>query len=315
MATMAAASSAAASASPSVTITRISLTIHSFATSTAGVFTSTSTTTCSIGVGVARSGDTRRSARFSSATQFRRKQRSSVAMGLRASIFRAVDGLAESSRENERLARNSGGKPIGAANAAAPGFASAPTATSKSEDDFISATSICQPSVSLTDWLNITAEEAKALVTAMAASIVFRFVAELRFIPSLSMYPTLHVGDRIVAEKLSYYFRKPQVDDVVIFAAPPALKAQGYGTDEVFVKRVVATEGDLVEVKSGWLYVNGTPREEQYLLERPSYHMERQCIPSGHVFVMGDNRNNSCDSHMWGPLATKYIMGRSVFVY
>ena len=157
-------------------------------------------------------------------------------------------------------------------------------------------------------------ENAQILVIALVLALIIRlFVAEPRYIPSDSMVPTLEIGDRLVVEKVSYHLRPPTTGDIVVFVPPAQLLEYGYAPDKAFIKRVIGTPGDVVQVHEGLVYVNGQPLTEPYIAEAPEYEMPPVQVPQNQVFVMGDNRNNSNDSHIWGFLPQQNVIGRAVF--
>jgi signal peptidase I len=139
-------------------------------------------------------------------------------------------------------------------------------------------------------------------------------VAESFFIPSGSMEPTLQVGDRLIVDKLSYRFNHPKRGDVVVFSANDQTSAEcGLPQDShyYFIKRVIGLPGEKIEVKKGAVYVNDRPLRENYLADKPHYQWGPKTVPQQSYLVLGDNRNNSCDSHYWGFVSRDRILGRA----
>lgn len=162
-------------------------------------------------------------------------------------------------------------------------------------------------------WQSIT-ENTLTMVVAIAIALVIRvFVAEPRYIPSESMYPTLTTGDRLIVEKVSYKFHPVNRGDIIVFQPPQQLQVQGYQANQAFIKRAIATSGETVKVEDGIVYVNEQPLKENYIAQMPNYKLISVTVPQGKLFVMGDNRNNSNDSHIWGFLPQNNIIGRAVF--
>lgn len=159
-----------------------------------------------------------------------------------------------------------------------------------------------------------TKENLVILAIALGLSLLIRtLIAEPRFIPSDSMFPTLEIGDRLVIEKVSYYFRPPQFGDIIVFNPPSQLQEIGYAADQAFIKRVIGQPGQVVAVKNGQVYVDHQPLFERYIAEEPNYQLLPVKVPENSYFVMGDNRNDSNDSHVWGFLPKENIIGRAVF--
>lgn len=155
-------------------------------------------------------------------------------------------------------------------------------------------------------------ENIRLVVIALIIAVAVRlFVAEPRFIPSPSMVPTLAVGDRLLVEKVSYRFHEPHKGDIVVFEPPPQLQEYGYTASQAFIKRVVGLPGQTVQITQGRVYVDGQPLAEDYILEAPAYEMPPVEVPDDSLFVMGDNRNDSNDSHVWGFLPAQNVIGRA----
>ncbi len=153
---------------------------------------------------------------------------------------------------------------------------------------------------------------ARLVTIAVAIAVVIRlFIAEPRFIPSNSMDPTLHIGDRLLIDKVSYRFHPPHYEDIVVFEPPPQLQAIGYRREQAFIKRVIGLPGDTVAVHQGQVYRNNQPLAETYILAVPTYEMPSVTVPDGALFVMGDNRNDSNDSHVWGFLPSQNVIGHA----
>jgi signal peptidase I len=158
--------------------------------------------------------------------------------------------------------------------------------------------------------LRVTLEVAAIVVVAFAAAMVIQaFVVKPFTIHQTSMRPTLADGDRVLLNRLSYSFRDPEAGDVIVFHSP-------LDAGEDLVKRIVAVGGDTVLITGGDLYVNGVAVDEPYLLE-PDFAgvYPETLIPDGQVFVLGDNRDESGDSRLFGPIDTDSIIGCAFAVY
>ncbi|MEM6451399.1 MAG: signal peptidase I [Cyanobacteria bacterium P01_D01_bin.105] len=133
-------------------------------------------------------------------------------------------------------------------------------------------------------------------------------------VPSESMVPTLQVNDRIFVDRKQYY--RPDFEDIVVFEAPPAAREKIQADPgDLFVKRVVGVPGQTVEVREGHLWIDHEPISESYVTTYTGYEWGPQTVPADHYFVLGDNRNASADSHVWGFLPLKYIVGEAYKIY
>lgn len=174
-------------------------------------------------------------------------------------------------------------------------------------------------------------EYTEAIITALILALVIRaYIIQAFKIPSGSMIPTLLIGDHILVNKFLYgtkipftdkkilMFRKPEKGDIIVFKYPE-------NPQKDFIKRVVATEGDVIEERNKIVYING-----QAVIESYAHHYDSSLrlngldprdnfgpivVPKDKVFVMGDNRDQSYDSRYWGFVDLKEIRGKALIIY
>jgi len=177
---------------------------------------------------------------------------------------------------------------------------------------------------------SVAREYAEALLVALFLALFIRsFMVQAFKIPSGSMLPTLQIGDHILVSKLAYGLRlpypfekvlvswsQPHRGDIVVFVFPR-------DRDKDFIKRVVAVEGDTVEVRHKQLYINGEKVEDSHAYFAEGYrekpdsrdNLSPRTVPPRHLFVMGDNRDHSHDSRFWGFVSLDEVKGKALVIY
>jgi signal peptidase I len=144
------------------------------------------------------------------------------------------------------------------------------------------------------------------LIAGMLFLAVNLFTARIR-VEGGSMEPSLHDGEFVVINRLAYRWNDPQRGEIIVFRFP-------LDPERRFIKRIIGLPGDTVTVNEGEVLVNNLPLQEPYVSAPPRYD-GTWTVEDGHVFVLGDNRNNSSDSQNWGSLRTEEIIGKAIIVY
>ncbi len=154
-------------------------------------------------------------------------------------------------------------------------------------------------------WQEVTSGVQTLVSAAVYATLIVTFVVQVARVDGLSMAPTLEDHDRLIVNKLVYEFGDPRPGDIVMLYYP-------LNPEKMFVKRVIAKEGDTVRIVDGRVYVNDIPLHDDYVPAEFRSHDDwgPQVVQQGYYFVMGDHRNNSSDSRHWGPVPKKYIVGK-----
>jgi signal peptidase I len=147
----------------------------------------------------------------------------------------------------------------------------------------------------------------ETLVLSVALFLGINAVTARVLVEGFSMRPTLDNGEYVLVNKMAYRSSLPEYGDIVVFHFP-------VDPDQDFIKRVIGLPGDEIAISDGKVVVNGFSLTEPYIAASPLY-AGKWTVPAGHIFVLGDNRNNSSDSHSWGPVPMENVVGKAIVVY
>lgn len=147
-----------------------------------------------------------------------------------------------------------------------------------------------------------------AVLTCVLVLFIRPMVLDSDIITSNSMRPTLRVGDRVFTNKLAYRKGMPGRGDIITFRFPSCTVGDA---EDILIKRVIGVAGDTIEVRNAAVYRNGKRLDESYIKEAIQYEKPAILVPQGQLFVLGDNRNVSDDSHIWGVLDGRRVIGKA----
>lgn len=164
-----------------------------------------------------------------------------------------------------------------------------------------------QPKSKRSSCMGFVVDTVETILLAVILFLVINALSARVRVENISMKPTLQPGEFLLVNRVAYKIGEPEIGDIIVFHAP--------GTSDLdYIKRVIGLPGDKVRISEGVVYVNEQPLYEPYIADPPRYNGEWD-VPPGELFVLGDNRNNSSDSHMWGFVPYEDIVGRALIIY
>jgi signal peptidase I len=164
-----------------------------------------------------------------------------------------------------------------------------------------------QPVEEKTNWKRFALDMLETVVLAIVLFVGINLISARVRVDGYSMRPTLDDGEFVLVSKLSYFWGEVERGDIVVFHFP-------LNPDEELIKRVIGLPGDTVWVREGVVYVNDQLVVEPYIAQTPLYN-GNWLVEDDHLFVLGDNRNNSNDSKDWGLLPMENLVGKAVLIY
>ncbi len=156
-------------------------------------------------------------------------------------------------------------------------------------------------------WKRFLLDILETLVLSVVLFLAINAVSARVRVDGFSMLPTLHNGEFVLVNRLAYRFGQSERGDIIVFRFPVNPK-------EDLIKRVIGLPGEDIVITDGHVYVNGALLVEGYIAASPKY-VGNWNVPEDHLFVLGDNRNDSSDSHSWGLVPLENVVGKAVLVY
>jgi signal peptidase I len=178
----------------------------------------------------------------------------------------------------------------------------APSATSWSGD------SAPKPADSGSNWGPVLRELIETVVLTLVIFLLVRTVVQNFRVEGMSMEPNFHDGQFLLINKLSYRLGEPQRGDVIVFRYP-------LDPSRDFIKRVIGLPGETVEIRNGQIVINNQPISDPATVNSAAYNLAPITLGPDELFVLGDNRPNSSDSHSWGTLPVDHVIGKVVLSY